>query len=334
MFALACLQIREIGMTVQWGVLGASRFAQDNMAPAIHAAKGANLAALATSSVEKAAGFQAFAPDIKVHLDYDALLADPSIDAIYIPLPNHLHVPWTIKALQAGKHVLCEKPIALNAEAFDDLIAARDASGLIAAEAFMIVHHSQFFRARELVQSGAIGELVHIDGTFSYNNAGDVTNIRHDPTKGGGALPDIGVYPIGAARFVSGLEPAAVTLSNLRYEHGVDVFSQVAADFGAASFSAIVSMRMMNYQQITFHGTTGILRLTCPFNANKADVAELILDRKGAPRSTERWPAENHYVGQVENFCASVRGEAVFPCSLEWSKGTQVMLDMIYAAAQ
>lgn len=321
-------------MTVQWGVLGASAFARDNMAPAIHAAKGANFAALATSSVEKAEGFQAYAPDIKVFTDYDAMLADPMIDAIYIPLPNHLHVPWTIKALEAGKHVLCEKPIALKASDFDDLIAARDSTGLVTAEAFMIPHHSQFQRARALVQDGEIGELVHIDGTFSYNNAGDISNIRHDPAKGGGALPDIGVYPVGAARFVSGQEPSAVTLSNLRYEHGVDVFAQVAADFEACSFSAVVSMRMMRYQQMTFHGTTGILRLTCPFNANKADVAELVLDRDGDARMVERWPAENHYVGQVEAFCAAVRGEAAFPVSLEWSRGTQQMLDMIYAAAQ
>ena len=321
-------------MTVQWGVLGAASFARDNMAPAIHAAKGANLAALATSSLEKAAGFQAYAPDIGVFTDYDAMINDPKIDAIYIPLPNHLHVPWTIKALETGKHVLCEKPIAMQDADFDALIAARDASGLVAAEAFMIPHHSQTQRARDLVQSGAIGELVHIDGTFAYNNAGDVSNIRHDPSKGGGALPDIGVYPIGAARFVSGQEPQKVTLSNLRYEHGVDVFAQVGAEFESCSFSAVVSMRMMNYQQMTFHGTTGVLRLTCPFNANKADVAELVLDRKGEARMVERWPAENHYVRQVENFCAAVRGDADYPVSLEWSRGTQQMLDMIYATAK
>ena len=321
-------------MTVQWGVLGASAFARDNMAPAIHAAKGANFAALATSSHEKAVDFQAFAPDVRVYTDYDEMLADPGIDAVYIPLPNHLHVAWTIKALEAGKHVLCEKPIALKEADFDTLIAARDKSGLVAAEAFMIAHHSQFQRAQTLVQSGAIGDLVHIDGTFSYNNAGDVSNIRNDPSKGGGALPDIGVYPIGAARFVTGQEADQITLSNLRYENGVDVFAQVAADFQQCSFSAIVSMRMMKYQQMTFHGTSGVLRLTCPFNANKADVAELVLDRTGEARMLERWPAENHYVGQVETFCAAVRGEAPFPVPLEWSRGTQRMLDMIYAAAK
>jgi len=134
--------------SLRWGVLGAADFARHHMAPAIHAAKGAELAALATSTAAKAEGFQAFAPQLRVMTDYDALLADPDIDAVYIPLPNHLHVPWTIKALEAGKHVLCEKPITLQEDAFDQIIAARDASGKLAAEAYMIVHHPQFIRAR------------------------------------------------------------------------------------------------------------------------------------------------------------------------------------------
>ena len=125
-----------------------ANFAQNHMAPAIHAAKGAELAAIATSSPDKAAGFQAFAPGLHVFDSYDALLADPAIDAVYIPLPNHLHVAWTIKALEAGKHVLCEKPIGLQTSDFDALVAARDKAGKLAAEAFMIVHHPQFIRAR------------------------------------------------------------------------------------------------------------------------------------------------------------------------------------------
>ncbi|MCA1777033.1 MAG: Gfo/Idh/MocA family oxidoreductase, partial [Loktanella sp.] len=144
---------------MRWGVLGAANFAKQHMAPAIHAAKGAELYALATSSPEKAAGFQAFAPGLAIHDSYDALLADPMVDAVYIPLPNHLHVEWSVKALEAGKHVLCEKPMTLAAPEFDQLIAARDKAGKLAAEAFMIVHHPQFARARELVQAGAIGAL-------------------------------------------------------------------------------------------------------------------------------------------------------------------------------
>jgi predicted dehydrogenase len=317
---------------MRWGILGAADFARNHMAPAIHAARGAELAALATSDPAKAAGFAAFAPGLRVMGDYDALLADPDIDAVYIPLPNHLHVDWTIRALQAGKHVLCEKPLALQAADFDRVIAARDAAGCLAAEAFMIVHHPQFVRARDLVQGGAIGTLMHVDATFTYNNAGETQNIRNRPETGGGGLPDIGVYTFGSARFVTGAEPVAVTHANIRYENDVDVFVQVAADFPGFTYNAVVSMRLFPRQQITFHGNTGVLQLTCPYNANLFDMAELVLENEDGQRKHERWPAANHYVLQVEAFEASVRDGRPYACPLEFSRGTQTMMDMVFAA--
>ncbi len=318
--------------TVRWGVLGAANFALNHMAPAIHAAKGADFAALATSDPAKAEGFKAFQPNLKVHSSYEALLADPDIDAVYIPLPNHLHVDWTIKALEAGKHVLCEKPIAMNAGEFDRLIAARDKAGLLAAEAFMIVHHPQFARARDLVQGGAIGALRHVDATFTYNNAGDVTNIRNRPETGGGGLPDIGVYTFGSTRFVTGQEPVAVPYANITYENGVDTFVQMAADFPAFTYSAVISMRLFNRQSVTFHGDKGVLTLTCPFNAAVHDQAEIRLENADKVVTVERFPGVNHYVHQVQNFCASVRTGAAYPCPLEFSRGTQAMIDMTLAA--
>ena len=165
-------------MSVRWGILGAAKFAQNHMGPAIHAAKGAELAALATSSEEKAAGFSAFAPGLRLHDSYEALLADPGIDAVYIPLPNTLHLEWSLKAIAAGKHVLTEKPMTMQAAEFDQLIAARDASGLVVAEAYMIVHHPQWQKARDLISEGAIGRLEHVDTAFSYDN-------RADPGSGG-----------------------------------------------------------------------------------------------------------------------------------------------------
>ena len=317
---------------MKWGVLGAAKFAREHMGPAIHAARGAELAGLATSDPQKADGFQAFAPGLAIYDGYDALLADPAIDAVYIPLPNHLHVEWTIKALEAGKHVLCEKPLALKADQFDAVIAARDASGKLAAEAYMIVHHPQFARARELVQGGAIGKLVHVDATFTYNNAGDTSNIRNDASKGGGGLPDIGVYTFGAARFATGQEPVAVPYAHLRYEEAVDVFAQVAAEFDGFTYAATVSMRMFTRQQITFHGERGVIQLTCPFNASVFGEAELVLENEKMTRVHERWPGVNHYVLQVEAFEASVRDGTPYPCPLEFSRGTQEMMDMVYAA--
>ncbi len=319
---------------VRWGILGASDFARNHMGPAIHAARGADLAALATTSPAKADGFRAFAPGLRVHESYDALLADPGIDAIYIPLPNHLHVDWTIKALAAGKHVLCEKPIGLAEADFDRLIAARDKAGLLAAEAFMIVHHPQFIRARELVQGGAVGDLRHVDCIFSYNNADDLTNIRNRPETGGGVLPDIGVYAYGAARFVTGADPLAVPYADVRRENGVDVFVRMAADFPAFSYTSLVSMRLFNRQHIAFHGTDGLLTLTCPFNAGVHDQAEIRLETSGGRVSLERFPGVNHYVHQVENFGATLRDGTVYPCPLEFSRGTQAMTDMVYAAGQ
>ena len=318
---------------LRWGILGAANFAQNHMGPAIHAAKGAEFAALATSSPQKAAGFQAFAPGIRIHDSYDALLADPAIDAVYIPLPNHLHVEWSLKAMAAGKHVLCEKPMTLQADEFDQLIAARDASGVLAAEAYMIVHHPQFIRARELVQGGAIGDLVHVDATFSFFND-DAANIRNRPEAGGGGLRDIGVYTFGAARFVTGQEPEAIPYAKLRFDNEVDVFAQVAANFPGFTYAATVSMRMFPRQEITFHGEKGVLKLTCPFNANVFDVAALTLETAGQTVTTERWPDVNQYVLQVENFGRTVQNGVAYPCPLEFSRGTQHMMDMVFAAGR
>jgi predicted dehydrogenase len=318
---------------LRWGILGASRFALNHMGPAIHAARGARLAALATSKLEKADPFLAFATGCRVHASYQSLLDDPEIDAVYIPLPNHLHVEWSLKAIEAGKHVLCEKPMTLKAGAFDQLISARDRSGLHLAEAYMIVHHPQFIRARDLVQSGAIGRLRHVEGVFTYFND-DAANIRNQAQTGGGGLPDIGVYPFGAARFVTGEEPECVTHARIDLENGVDTFVQMAADFPGFSFSALVSMRACNRQEMVFHGETGVLRLTCPFNAGVHDQAEVALETAGKIVTLERFPSVNQYVLQVEAFGDTVRHGTAYACPLEFSRGTQAMIDMTFAAGR
>ena len=319
------------GGAIRWGVLGAARFAQEYMAPAIHLAEGAKLAALATTSREKAAGFQAFQPDLRVHGSYQSLLDDPEIDAVYVPLPNHLHVEWTLNALAAGKHVLCEKPLAMKADDFDAVIAKRDASGLLAAEAFMIVHHPQWRKVKSLYEQGAIGKLVLVDGVFSYDNSSDPDNIRNRPETGGGSLPDIGVYTFGSVRFVTGEEPVAVQ-PRIRRENGVDIFAHVTADFPSFRFSSVTSMRMFPRQIMTFHGEEGVIRVTCPFNANVFSQAEVSVERKGGVVETHRWPGLNQYVLQVWNFGHAVRDGAQYPCPLEFSRGTQAMIDLVWAA--
>ena len=316
---------------LRWGILGAANFAREHMARAIHAAEHNKVVALATSSPDKAAGFRAFARDLHVHGSYEAVLNDANVDAVYIPLPNHLHVEWTIKALEAGKHVLTEKPIAMKEAEFDRLIAARDKAGLLAAEAYMIVHHPQWIKARELFHGGAIGKLRHVSAVFTYDNR-DMQNIRNRPETGGGGLRDIGVYTMGSTRFVTGEEPESLT-ADLELENGVDTFAFVHAQFPSFSYAGYTSTRLQNRQEVVFHGDKGALRLPVPFNANVFGQAEVILELPGMQTQVERFPGVNQYVLQVENFAKSVRDGTKYPCPLEFSRGTQRMIDMVFAAA-
>lgn len=314
---------------IRWGILGAARFAREQMAPAIHAARGAELAALATTSPGKAEGFRAFCPGLRVHDSYEALLDDPGIDAVYIPLPHTLHVEWSIRALEAGKHVLVEKPTAMAAAEIDPLIAARDRSGLMATEAYMIVHHPQWQHARSLLSEGAIGRLLHVGGFFTYDNSADPENIRNRPETGGGSLPDIGVYTCGSTRWMTGEEPIAVRTEITR-ENGVEVTAHMRARFPSFDFTATTSMRMHPRQEMVFHGTEGVIRLTAPFNAGIFGQAQVEL-HKGMTVSVTRFPAVNQYVLQVEAFGRAVREGAPYPWTLEDARGTQAMLDLALA---
>lgn len=310
---------------LRWGILGASNFALTEMGPAIHAARGNRLAAVATRNAGKADAFAAFAPDIMLVEGYEALLASDEIDAVYIPLPNHLHVDWSLKAVKAGKHVLCEKPMAMRAEEYELLIAARDGSGRVVVEGFMIVHHPQWQTARDLLALGTIGRLRHVEVIFSYNNR-DPQNVRNMPGMGGGGLRDIGVYAFGSVRFATGTEPTTLG-ARLEIEQDFDVYAEITASFPDFGYHAVVSTRMAARQQVIFHGENGVLVLTAPYNAGKFDQAELRIETTGNEVRVLRWPGVKQYVLQVEAFAAAVRGEAPFAWSLEDARGTQVMID-------
>ena len=315
---------------IRWGILGAAKFAREHMGPALTLAPGGHVAALATSNPAKAEPFRAFAPGLRVHDSYEALLADADIDAVYIPLPNHLHVEWSLKAMRAGKHVLCEKPMAMQAGDFDALIAARDAAGVLAAEAFMIVHHPQWQRARQLLADDAIGPLWRIDGAFSFNNR-DAANIRNRADMGGGGLRDIGVYVMGSARFATGLEPTDVR-ARIQWDQGVDAYAAITARFGDADYAAFTSIRMHPRQEMVFHGERGVLRLPVPFNARVFGEARLELHR-GSETLIERWPAVNHYELQAAAFHRTLREGVAYPCPLEFSRGRQAIMDAAFASA-
>ena len=314
-----------------WGILGASKFALEYMLPAMQLAERTKCMALATSKYDHAIPFLSINPEIAVHEDYELLLQNPNIDAIYIPLPNHLHVHWAIKAVEAGKHVLCEKPIALKANEIDKLIKVRDTSGLLLAEAYMIVHHPQWQYAKEILQAGVIGDLIQVDGVFSYNNSNEPKNIRNRAATGGGSLPDIGVYTFGSTRFMTEEEPEEILHSSISWENGVDVWANVSAQFPSFRFIGVTSMRMQARQEMNFQGTNGLIRLTAPFNPQVFGQAEVHLIKEGCNHETVSFPSENHYVKQLEAFCSSVKDGTDYPCALEFSKGTQRMIDMVFA---
>ncbi|MEJ6389631.1 Gfo/Idh/MocA family protein [Gymnodinialimonas ulvae] len=312
-----------------WGILGTARFALGTMAPAIHAAARSRLKSVATRSAERAAPFTARFPGLHVETDYDALLADPEIDAIYIPLPNALHTDYSIRAAQAGKHVLCEKPIGLASADIDRLIAARDATGKLIAEAWMPAHHPQWARTRALIADGAIGDLKTVTGSFCFGGL-DPANIRLSSDMGGGALYDIGVYPIGGFRFATGQEPTPTHVDWV-LENGVDTSAWITLRAGDIRFNFHVSMRTTKHQHMTFHGTKGTLTLATPFNAHYWGEAQIHLTRSDTEAEVIRFPDADQYVLQVESVAAHALDGTPFGNPLEFTRGTQATLDAIFA---
>ena len=316
---------------INWGILGASNFARTTMGPAINEARRGRLAAVASRDADKTAPFADLAPGIEIHDSYEALLADADIDAIYIPLPNALHVHWSVLAAEAGKAVLCEKPIAMEEAEFDRLIAARDISGHLIAEAYMPVHHPQWTRARDLIQGGELGELHTVTGSFTYGLFDDA-NVRNSADLGGGALRDIGVYPIGTYRFATGSEPQPVWVDMVR-ENGVDASTWVTARDGETRFRFHVAMRTTKRQEMVFEGTKGWLRLPVPFNPEAEGEARLEMKMSDGEDKLVRFPKIRQYVNQVEAFNAQLLDGVPFACPLEFSRGTQGMIDAVFAMA-
>jgi predicted dehydrogenase len=315
---------------IRWGILGAAKIAREFVCPAIHTSVRGTVAAVASRDPGRAEAL-AGVFGARVFADYDAMLADPGIDAVYIPLHNAAHLEWTLKALEAGKHVLCEKPIALRAEEIDTIIAARDRSGRFAAEGFMVTHHPQWRCVQDLVAKQAVGRLRHVQAAFSFNNP-DPLNVRNQAALRGGALRDIGVYPCVATRFVTGAEPTRAT-SEIVWDNGIDATARAWADFPDFGMDFYVSMRMGARQQVTFHGDEGWITVHAPFNAQTyGPVAVEIRDREGKVRR-ESFDGARQYLLQADAFHATVLDGAPYACPLEFSRGNQVMIDMIYDAA-
>lgn len=313
---------------VNWGILSAAKIAKDWVAPAIHQSQSGRLAAIASRTPGKAEALAA-PYGAAVLDDYDALLADPGIDAVYIPLHNADHVRWTRAALKAGKHALCEKPIALHASEIDELIALRDDSGKLAAEAFMVCHHPQWAHVRDLIADGRIGTLSQVQGVFTYHNP-DPANIRNQAELGGGALRDIGVYPLVTTRLATGAEPIAAE-SRITWEDGVDATARVGMEFDGFALDFYVSMRMALRQSMLFHGTRGWIEVQAPFNpfGYGDPVVRMMCD---GIETRVRFGRVEQYTAQIDAFNDSVLRGTAFACPLEFSRANQIGIDMIYAA--
>src|SRR5687767_12259873 len=249
---------------VRWGILGTAKIALTKVIPAMQRSPWCEITAIASRDLARA---KEAADDLgisKVYGSYEALLADPDVEAIYNPLPNHLHVPWTARAAEAGKHVLCEKPVAMNAEEARSLIEVRDRSGVIIQEAFMVRTHPQWMRVVDEVRAGTVGELRGYSGVFSYFND-DPANIRNRAEYGGGALMDIGCYLIHTARMVFAREPARVSGAIERDPRtGIDRVTALTLDFAPGQAVGVCATQMVPSQRVQIFGTKGRLEVEIP----------------------------------------------------------------------
>lgn len=295
---------------VVWGVLSTAKIGVQHVIPAMLSSPLVELRAIASRSLPSAQAAARSLGIAQAYGSYEELLADPAIEAIYNPLPNHLHVPLTLQAAAAGKHVLCEKPVALSAAEAESLRAASDQVHI--EEAFMVRHHPQWRRARELVRAGRIGELRAVQVFFSYFND-DPGNIRNQPGIGGGSLYDIGCYAVLAGRYLFESEPRrAVSLVDRDPQLGTDRLTSAMLDFGAGrQLNFTVSTQSVRFQRVQVVGTLGRIELFIPFNAARGEQMHLALDEggllDGSSVTVETLPAADQYRLQVEAFCRRVR---------------------------
>ena len=323
---------------VSWGVLGAAKIGLEKVIPAMQKGEVSRVVAIASRDLAKAQA-AAKALDIdRAYSSYEELLADPAIEAIYNPLPNELHTSWTIRALQAGKHVLCEKPIALDAEEAHALVAARAHTGKLVAEAFMVRHHPQWRRARELVVAGAIGEPRAIQTFFSYRLL-DADNIRNKPP-GGGALYDIGCYAILTARYVFGAEPTRVVAAfDLDPKFGTDRLSSALVEFpGGRHLTFTCATQLPNCQRVTIVGEAGRIEVPVPFNALIDRPMRIVVDDGadlvGGGAKVEEFPVCDQYTLQGDAFSRAVLGETPLLFPIEDAIANMRVIDAAFASAR
>jgi predicted dehydrogenase len=324
---------------VRWGILSTSRFAQTKVLPAWRRAEHVELAAIASRDLSRARTVAAEHGIPRAYGSYDELLADPEVDAIYNPLPNHLHVPWSIRALEAGKHVLCEKPIAMTAaEAETLLAAARRHPRLKIMEAFMYRLHPQWQQTMAIASGGGVGEPLVVQTLFSYANE-DPANIRNQVDAGGGALMDIGCYAVHQARTLAGQEPEVVSARAKCIRREVDRWMRAELRFSdslAGSFEcALLSRKLlsMGVRVEGEHGTLKVSGLTAPQYFNRLVVTRRDPQSGAERRRRERVKGDATYTYQLRAFVAAVRDGAPFPTTTADAIANMRVIDACYRAA-
>ena len=319
---------------VKWGIISTALIGTEKVIPAMQRGEYCEIAAISSRNLEAA---QREANNLgipRAYGSYQELLDDPEIQAVYNPLPNHLHIPWSIKALEAGKHVLCEKPIAITSAEGQKLVdAAKAHPELKVMEAFMYRFHPQWVYAREKVQGGALGELRTIQTFFSYYND-DPHNIRNMADIGGGGMLDIGCYAISTARFIYGAEPQKVTgLVEYDPNFGTDIIASAMMVFENGSATFTVSTQIEDYQRVTIVGTKGWLEIEIPFNAPTDRPCRLWLTVGGETQEVT-FETANQYTLQGDAFSKSVLEDTPVPTPIEDAVANMKVIEAVLKSGE
>lgn len=323
---------------LRWGVLSTAAIGVKKVIPAMQRGQYSTVTAIASRDLARARDVASALGIPDAYGSYEELLADPNIDVVYNPLPNQLHIPWTLKAAEAGKHVLCEKPLSMTVGEAKSLLAVRDRTGITIGEAFMIRSHPQWLRTRQLIEEGRIGTLRAVVAAFSYYNV-DPANIRNQLECGGGALYDIGCYCIQASRYAFGQEPTRVVGHIDRDPQlGTDRLTSAVLDFPGGHAIFTCSTQMIPYQRVQFLGTKGRIEIEIPFNAPPDRPTRIFVDATGdltsSGISTETFAVVDQYTLQGDAFSKAILDGTPVPVPLEEGIANMAVIEAIFNSAK
>jgi len=319
---------------LRWGVLSTSKFAQNKIIPAVKHCQHAEITAISSRNLNQAQEVATRLDIAKAYGSYDELLADAEIDAIYNPMPNHMHVDWSIKALQAGKHVLCEKPIGLSSAEGQQLVdAAKQFPNLKIMEAFMYRLHPQWQRAKQLVDEGKIGQLRTMQSFFSYFNL-DANNIRNQADIGGGGMMDIGCYNVSLSRFIFGAEPKRVLgIAEFDPQFQTDRLASGILDFGNGTATFTCSTQLSPYQRVNIFGTEGRIEIEIPFNA-PPDKPCRMWHQQGDKIEEIVFDICDQYTIEFDLFSLAVLNDTAVPTPLEDAVANMKAIEAIFESSK